>query len=308
MPQSNAQDEFVDLYALLGVPNAADAARIRKTIGELYLEAQKNLDHRNPRKRLQYQQMYEVYLPQARHLLLDDARRAEYDRYLKAFLSGQTYSPAPKAQEPAPKAPDLPETSAAPPAKPAELSEAEQADLWSKWKSGLQLEVAEELPPVATGAAATSTAARSSTPSPPTQPTPQSTAAKTKPTPRVAGASAEEEGEERRRREAAEFQRQQQRLNLIRSAVETAGLMWRIVAGVGVFAIGCLIVFGLDGYFRKSDHFPLNLSQGLFDALGLLIVFGIAFFVSNSVSRAARRRKNMELSMLSYEELRRKAG
>jgi len=124
----------------------------------------------------------------------------------------------------------------------------------------------------------------------------------------VAGALAEEEAEERRRREAAEFQRQQQRLNLIRSAVETAGLMWRIVAGVGVFALGCILVFGLDNYFRGRGQYPLNLSQGLFDGLGLLIVLGIALFLSNFASRQARRRKNMELSMLSYEELRRKAG
>src|SRR5688500_11318898 len=84
-----AQDEFVDLYALTGLDPSADTATIRKRLSEAYIDAQNNLDHRNAAKRLQYQQMYEVYLPQARHLLLDPARRAEYDRYLQAYKSGK---------------------------------------------------------------------------------------------------------------------------------------------------------------------------------------------------------------------------
>src|SRR5690348_14341730 len=96
-----AQDEFVDLYALAGLDPSADIATIRKRLGEAYIDAQNNLDHRNAAKRLQYQQMYEVYLPQARHLLLDPARRAEYDRYLQAYKSGKPLSQVEAAPAPA---------------------------------------------------------------------------------------------------------------------------------------------------------------------------------------------------------------
>jgi hypothetical protein len=343
-PIKNPQDEFVDLYALLDLPPSADAARVRKTISELYLEAQKNLDHRNPRKRLQYQQMYEVYLPQARHLLLDAARRAEYDRYLQAFLSGQTVAAEPAAAS-APGATQagateparhseaaLPESQAAAPAKLPELSEAEQAQMWSKWKSGLQSAVQEEVAPGAptatrsTPSAPRSTPAASQTPAPGTTATPGTAATPSashhpaprpagarpaaKPAPRIAGAPAasEESDEERHRREAAEFQRQQRRMQMIRAAVQTSGLMWRLVAGVGAFALGCLLVLGLDIFLAPRGHYPLGLSRGLFNGLGILIVLIIALIAGNSASRRARRQKNLELSLLSYQELLHRIG
>ena len=73
---------LVDLYGLLDVPRDADTARIRKRIAQLYLEAQGNLGHRNFRRRFYYQELFEIYLPQAHHLLLNEARRAEYDAQL----------------------------------------------------------------------------------------------------------------------------------------------------------------------------------------------------------------------------------
>jgi curved DNA-binding protein CbpA len=123
-------------------------------MNELYLEAQQNLDHRNVKKRLQYQQMYELYLPQARHLLLDPARRAEYDRYLQAYHSGHLPPPAPVPEE------DEGETStdvstgtsssdvaftfddaelaeAQEPVDPEKQAE-EREHLWARWKTGLE--------------------------------------------------------------------------------------------------------------------------------------------------------------------------
>jgi hypothetical protein len=76
---------FVDLYEVLQVPPETQASIIRKRIMELYLEAQKNLDHRNNKKRLFFNQMFEVHLPQARYLLLDPKRRATYDGHLHIF-------------------------------------------------------------------------------------------------------------------------------------------------------------------------------------------------------------------------------
>ena len=148
-----SQDEFVDLYEILELATDAEAETIRKRINELYLEAQQNLDHRNAKKRLHFQQMYEIFLPQARHLLLDSRRRAEYDRYLAAYRTGNKVV----AQEPSAATP-MPETAPAaeePPlpgmaeveVDPAVLA-AERENIWAKWKQGLELVSEEDVPSV----------------------------------------------------------------------------------------------------------------------------------------------------------------
>lgn len=81
--------DFIDLYEVLSLPRDAKFPDLRKRIAELYLDAQKNLDHRNAKKKLQYQQLFEVLLPQARHLLLDPERRVEYDKYLEDYREDQ---------------------------------------------------------------------------------------------------------------------------------------------------------------------------------------------------------------------------
>jgi hypothetical protein len=148
-----SQDEFVDLYDVLEIPEQADGEEIRKRINVLYIEAQQNLDHRNIKKRMQFQQMYEIYLPQARHLLMDDARRAEYNRYLQAFRTGQkvdasssdTHTPV-RSSKPgviegelggtpdrhSGGLPELIET-----VDPEQLA-VEREAMWAKWKTGLE--------------------------------------------------------------------------------------------------------------------------------------------------------------------------
>lgn len=81
---ANATDDehFVDLYAVLGVDPRTPPAELRRRIAVLYTEAQANLDHRRFRKRFYYHELYEVHLPHAHHVLLDDGRRAEYDAEL----------------------------------------------------------------------------------------------------------------------------------------------------------------------------------------------------------------------------------
>lgn len=97
-----AQDQFVDLYELLEVPPDADMGRLRERINKLYLEAQRNLDHHNFRKRFYYQELFEVHLPNAHQFLLDSAQRATYDRYLKAFKAGEPF-PTELEAEPEPE-------------------------------------------------------------------------------------------------------------------------------------------------------------------------------------------------------------
>jgi hypothetical protein len=137
-----AQAGFVDLYELLKLPTDADQQALRKRINEYYLEAQQNLDHRNAKKRLHFQQMFEVYLPQARHLLLDPSRRAEYDRYVVAFRTGSNVVPL-TAEERAQVAATanttevLPEMTAQGEAESA-VTAAKREELWNKWKLDLE--------------------------------------------------------------------------------------------------------------------------------------------------------------------------
>lgn len=140
-----ATQNFIDLYELLHLSPETDSDTLRRHINKVYLEAQQNLDHRNAHKRLHFQQLFEIYLPQARHLLLDPARRAEYDRYLQAYRSGGSVAPAP-ADAPQPRAPRVAHdtstqtsTVSAPEQQiDAEKLAAEREALWAKWKSGLE--------------------------------------------------------------------------------------------------------------------------------------------------------------------------
>ena len=151
-------DEFVDFYEILELPLEAERSEIRKRISEIYVEAQKNLDHRNFDTRVRYQQLFEVTLPQARYILLDDERRDDYDRLVRASRapfgaasSGASATAATSSGEAKPQtsrgsrlapnsmlgeAPNigaLPDVSSDPAAVAREREE-----LWNKWKSGLQ--------------------------------------------------------------------------------------------------------------------------------------------------------------------------
>lgn len=153
-------DEFVDFYEILDLPLDAERSDVRKRISELYIEAQKNLDHRNFNTRVRYQQLFEMTLPQARYILLDAGRRDDYDRLVRAARApaGNTFVAAPAQEEEAvqtnalsqnsgggfklspteirgetPKIDALPEETPDP-----EKVAREREELWKKWKSGLQ--------------------------------------------------------------------------------------------------------------------------------------------------------------------------
>ncbi len=80
-------DGFVDFYELLSLPQTASAGELQERIQDLYSEAQANRDHRNLNKRRDYQTLLE-YLPQARIVLPDPAKRALYDDYAAQARAG----------------------------------------------------------------------------------------------------------------------------------------------------------------------------------------------------------------------------
>lgn len=149
-------DEFVDFYEILELPLDADRALIRKRINELYVEAQRNLDHRNFATRVKFQQLFEVFLPQARYILLDEGRRTDYDLMVRDVRAPAGTAPAPRpaskpkaaavqigelgqtsgfklTSEAAGQAPEIEEL---PPDPEAVAREREET--WKKWKAGLQ--------------------------------------------------------------------------------------------------------------------------------------------------------------------------
>lgn len=152
--------EFVDLYAVLELPLDAERGVLRKRINELYLDAQRNLDHRHFATRVKYQELFEVTLPQARYILLDDGRRDEYNRMVHAFRGGESgWAPAPAQASEEAAADGIPQTQApasggfslenapgsaptieALPPQPADSERLmrEREELLKKWKADLE--------------------------------------------------------------------------------------------------------------------------------------------------------------------------
>jgi hypothetical protein len=347
-----AQDEFVDLYEVLELPENADTETIRQRLNVLYLEAQQNLDHRNVKRRLQFQQMYEIYLPQARHLLLDTNRRGEYDRYLQAYRTGSKVETSPD-QAAAATVSTVGDMAGAPEkishgipelveeqVDPEQLA-AEREQMWAKWKMGLETVTAEQPLEPLPGAAAPSTQSSPSSaaaePAPaapggfprsaarpaavaPRQrpqpvvprfqpPAPGQRAAATRPAPPAppAGARrpvAEAPAPPEHVPSEVERQREQQRYQLIKNAVQNAGLMWGAGGGAIGFLVGCAILFTLDNALKPA---PFGLSRTVFDLIGFLFVL-IASALAGVVARKKAKRKAVaELSQLSMEELMRRA-
>lgn len=206
-------DEFVDFYQALGLPLEAEPKQIRSRIAEVYTEAQRNLDHRNFQTRVEHQKMFEVVLPRARYILLDEGRRGEYNQLVRAFR-GASLPPASAPVAPAPVSTDLSSTSTQAPAfgkgdassfrlaeeqaqnaagkaprvegLPTSSIDPEQMarqrdELWLKWKSGLESAIALD---------ETSGAAAKSAPSNPTSSPPSSPVKEAPPKPKLPRAPA----------------------------------------------------------------------------------------------------------------------
>ena len=159
-------DEFVDFYEVLNLPLEAERKQISKRMNEVYLEAQRNLDHRNFQTRVKHQEMFELILPRARYILLDEGRRGEYDQVVKAFRAASAPAAPVSVPDAAPLTPPEHEKSfgvgdassfrlaeesearasgKAPPVEalpspkldPAQMA-VQRDEMWAKWKSGLE--------------------------------------------------------------------------------------------------------------------------------------------------------------------------
>lgn len=84
-------DGFMDFYELMLMPQDATARELQDRMAALNSEALANSDHRNLNKRRDYQALRE-YIPQARSILLDPAKRALYDDYAAQARNGSAPS------------------------------------------------------------------------------------------------------------------------------------------------------------------------------------------------------------------------
>jgi len=341
---ATSRDEFVDLYDVMDLPVDSDSETIRQRLNTLYLEAQQNLDHRNAKRRLQYQQMYEVYLPQGRHLLLHPARRAEYDRYLTAYRTGNkvepsTASPGSNAfissdtvvEEP--PIPGMAEVQV----DPAVLA-AEREDVWAKWKTGLETvaeyaaDPADTLPGTGNSLSAPvanieSTSAR---PTPPTPrgynaPTPRSriaggpTVARTAPpSPRAATAARPRTGPApavsgsgphfdtpNPPDASGDIEKQRERQ---RYALIKDSVQNAGLMWGAIYAGGIFFVGLIILFIVDSSikKYPFNMPRSAFDGICFLLILAGAAFGGFVARRNAKRRAVAQFSVLSTEELMRR--
>lgn len=321
-----AQDGFVDLYEILQVPPDCDATVLRRRISQSYLEAQKNLDHRNAAKRLQFQQLYEVVLPQARHLLLDPSRREEYDRYLIAYRSGRPVEAAPQSagapQSTSTPSLDIPDMTPPSDVDPVKLA-AEREAMWDTWKSGLETPTEPDtytLPPHASNAPATETSAAPQT-SAATATIASSSATHGATVQNVApravatrswgnAKSAADIQQENANRSAEELEgaREGQRLEIVRVQGQTASVIWGFASATVVFLLVFALSLFLESYFNTNNNYPIGLSRGTFIALSFLLTLVVAGVAGWFGAQEGRRRKASELSALSYQQLLKRTG
>lgn len=295
-------DEFVDLYKMLDITPNASEAELRERVNKLYLEAQRNIDHHNFRKRFYYQQLYEVHLPQAHQLLLDPTRRIEYNRFLDAFNNG----------EPFPE--DLPDAGGDGSDQGGDLGRT----------TGIENEmlptvgaVGNAMPGIAAPSATASPATAPdrpkpaiSTPATPATPAPaQKTSsspaapspAPTPVTPRRAAPVSPSIAASAGRRVAVDIEdmerrRDHKRRELIRGELEAAGQMWGYSTGAVVF-----IVILAIAYFVSNG-------QAAILGGGALLAVTTALIAGRYALRAARRNIVVVLSKMPYDELLRRCA
>lgn len=319
------QEDFIDLYDALDLPQNADVGKLRKRINALYLESQQNLDHRNPRKRLNYQQLYEIILPQAKHLLLDEGRRGEYDRYLTAFKTGTKVSAAQETEsriastfKPTTVTERLKEEEGVDPEKLAEKRE----DMWAQWKQGLeQIEdksEAAEAPIQTDSGAPKANIPGSPTPAPRAAAPPQtrgpelrranvapgeSDTALTQPggfseVALHSGGSPRLSADERR-------QQEQRRAKTIKKRATAAMFPRGMMVGVPVFLVCCAVLYYATNYLTSAGYLidwygeAINLGWPLLAAV-------IGFISGRNAAESARDATIEKLSSLTFDELKKK--
>jgi curved DNA-binding protein CbpA len=279
-------DEFVDLYKILEISPTSSETELRERVNKLYLEAQRNIDHHNFRKRFYYQQLYEVHLPQAHQLLLDSARRTEYDSYLDAFNKGLPFP--------------IGGTGAAPATTHSgELGRLEQVEtnlLPTVNAAPSAIPTTPSAPPTGTAAKPPSAkpadapgAAKPTKPAAPPRPTPKAAPSKPVPQPAWAQRVTAELSEAERRRD-------HKRRELIKGELVAAGQTWGWGIGVATF-----LVLGALAFLMFQGKPALQGS-------GVGVALLLAYLAGTYAVREARRRIVGILSKMPYDELLRRCA
>ena len=324
-------DEFVDLYETLDLPMDTDRNTVRKRINELYIEAQRNLDHRNFQTRVKYQELFEITLPQARYILLDEGRRDQYDALVRSTRVPQGGPPlaggpaAAPASTPAPTQKSgfqledaipgqTPTIEPIPSSTMPQITPEQRDEQWKKWKSGLAEVLEREAtsedtrpkikPSVMTSSSGTSEAAAKKDNKPKT-PIKFDFGDDDKPS-SSGGAILGVEEEEKAKADAkeAERRRTEHRRELMKEILIGEGIKGYVIgaAAVAVPGIIAMIVFMSHFYPRLgTPGLPLPERITWLLWLGVLIV-GI-FFTSRAVSKSMKKKRAVDLGKLPYEEI-----
>lgn len=273
-------EESVDLYELLGVAPNADMKRVRKRIGEMFLEAQNNVEHRSFRRRFYYRELMEVLLPKARHHLLNVERRQNYNHSLG--LPSINYSPASNgnieyskeavaADKTAPLTrnndPIRPVTSAAiaPHASSPEANASTPPETISSEMVSLEAAKAE---------AVSSEAAQAESPK----------------TAGLRGVTPEHLKMDASR---VEQRRIEKRRELIKQELVAEGQKWGIAAGFGAFTATAFLIF--------TFAWLAGISQ--LEILAVPLALGVALFCARYAHRESRKRIIALLSQMPYDKL-----
>ena len=308
-------EEFIDFYEVLELPLESDRNTLRKRINEKYLESQRNLDHRTFATRVKYQELFEMTLPQARYILLDEARRTDYDRLvvsMRALKSGgpPQNAPAPVAPNPAGTAPGFrlkEEAGEAPTINPLPGNPVDEAaiarerdELWRKWKSGLEQALVRE--------AETENNPKPA-PSPTQTPAPRASASSTKaadsqPVVLTSLVDEEEEARERATIKEAEQRRANHKREILKDVLEGVGLKAMLIGAGAVIVPGVMAMLAfMTNYYPIGAAPKIAFPSGAAWALWLIVIALGAFFTARGLSKSMRRKAATELSALSYEEL-----
>lgn len=79
---------WLDFYSILDTAPQADTDTLRKTINKMYVQAHKELDHRELSRRFYCQVLSQKVLPQCRRILLDQEMRRAYDEQWQLHHDG----------------------------------------------------------------------------------------------------------------------------------------------------------------------------------------------------------------------------
>ena len=316
-----ALDRAVNLYSVLEVSPDADEETIRRRINEMFLEAQRNFDHRNFRRRFFYQELFEVHLPQARFHLLDSKRRKDYNNSLKLrvlpaatnTLSEQSSLdslPSLRDAKPANLGVDGLDLNSLPSVKDATQSDVarvkvaqRQGQLRASNLAATQLAQVQQqsLSPADAAAIARFKAAQEEQPV-----SDVATSTHSAPANLPQNYRAQPVAPTAMQTEALQLERRRdmKRRELIKNELMAVGMQWAAMSAFGTLTLGIAAWIGIQNWVgtkNSSADFLINLG-------GVVACCFIATAVGRSAHRSARRRTVALLSQMPYEQLLRRCA